>query len=54
MTGGTISKWLIDFVRNNRGHWEKQEFFCYKCGKLMTNENGKYVCKDCGTEYNHK
>ncbi len=54
MTGGVISKWLIDFVRNNRGHWEKQEFFCYKCGKLMTNENGKYVCKDCGTEYNHK
>lgn len=54
MTGGSISPWLIDFVRNKKGHWEKQEYFCYKCGKLMTNENGKYVCKDCGTEYNHK
>ena len=54
MTGGSISKWLIDFVRNKKGHWEKQEYFCYKCGKPMTNEEGKYVCKDCGTEYKHQ
>ena len=54
VTGGRISSWLVDFVKNDLGHWEKHEFFCYKCGKLMTNENGIYSCKDCEIEYNHQ
>ena len=53
MTGGYISDRLIRFVENNLGHWEKLEFFCYRCGKPMTNENGTYKCKDCDVSYNN-
>lgn len=52
MTGGYISDRLRLFVENDLGHWEKQEYFCYKCGKPMTNENGSYKCKDCDVSYN--
>ena len=35
--------------RNNLGHWEKNEFYCYKCGKKMEIRNdGSYVCSKCG------
>ena len=48
-TGGYISGWLIDFVQHNLGHWEKNEFYCYKCGKKMEIRNdGSYVCSNCG------
>ena len=54
MTGGDISRRLIEFVQYDLGHWEKHEFYCYKCGKPMTNINGHYYCADCGSEYNHQ
>lgn len=46
-TGGAISPWLENFVNSDLGHWEKKEFYCYKCGKKLV--NGK--CPDCGTTY---
>lgn len=52
MTGGYISDRLRLFVENNLGHWEKQEYFCFKCGKPLTNENGIFKCKDCDVSYN--
>ena len=54
MTGGYISDRLRLFVENDLGHWEKHEFFCYRCGKPITNENGTYKCKDCDVSYNNK
>lgn len=51
ITGGFISDWLRTFVENNLGHWEKHEFFCYKCGKPITNENGIYKCNECDVLY---
>ena len=47
LNGGEISPGLVYFVNNNLGHWEKNEFYCYKCGKKLV--NGK--CPDCGTTY---
>lgn len=35
MAGGEISRRLIEFVQYDFGHWEKREFYCYKCGKPM-------------------
>jgi hypothetical protein len=40
------------FVENNLGHWEKHEFYCYKCGKPMINVDGKYKCGGCEVIYN--
>lgn len=54
MTGGDISRRLIEFVQYDLGHWEKHEFYCYKCGKPMTNINGHCYCADCRSEYNHQ
>lgn len=48
MTGGYISDRLLNFVQNNLGHWEKREYFCYRCGKQM---NEHRVCPDCGFQY---
>ena len=54
MTGGYISDRLKLFVENDLGHWEKHEFFCYKCGKPMQQwSNGHFVCPKCDTEYDH-
>jgi cold shock CspA family protein len=50
-TGGYISRKLYHFVDNDLGHWEKEERFCYKCGKQMTKTDNKYFCKDCNTIY---
>lgn len=54
MTGGYISDRLRLFVENDLGHWEKHEYYCYKCGKLMSNSNDHFHCDDCGTEYKHQ
>ena len=51
-TGGVISDRLKLFVENNLGHWEKHEFYCYKCGKPMINVDGKYKCGGCEVIYN--
>lgn len=49
-TGGAISPWLENFVNSDLGHWEKNEFYCYKCGKKLVNGE----CPDCNTSYNKK
>jgi len=55
MTGGYISDRLRLFVENDLGHWEKQEFFCYKCGNAMQKQgNSVYVCPDCSSCYRAK
>lgn len=48
--GGAISPWLENFVNSDLGHWEKNEFYCYKCGKKLV--DGK--CPDCDTTYDNK
>ena len=53
MTGGFISDRLRTFVEHDLGHWEKHEFYCYKCGKPMVLQSTGYVCTDCETQYNH-
>lgn len=50
LAGGEVTPLLEDFVKNNLGHWEKNEFFCYKCGEKM--KDGK--CPNCGTQYGKK
>lgn len=45
--GGYISPWLVNFVNSDLGHWEKNMFYCYKCGVLM--QNGR--CPICGLRY---
>lgn len=54
MAGGYISDRLRLFVENDLGHWEKHEYYCYKCGKLMSSSNDHFHCDDCGTEYKHQ
>ena len=49
-TGGAISPWLENFVNSDLGHWEKNEFYCYKCGKKLVNGE----CPDCNTSYDKK
>lgn len=45
--GGFISQRLRNFVKNDLGHWEKQEFYCYICGKRINNKK----CYNCDIEY---
>lgn len=49
-TGGVITPWLENFVKAGLGHWEKNEFYCYRCGTKKEFENGEYVCKHCKDE----
>ena len=52
MTGGYVSDRLRRFVEYDLGHWEKQKYFCYKCGNPMQlRSNGVYVCPNCNTQY---
>lgn len=52
MTGGYVSDRLRMFVEHNLGHWEKHEYFCYKCGNPMQMQcDGNRVCPNCKTEY---
>lgn len=50
-TGGSIPIGLIKFVEEGLGHWEKQEFFCYKCGKPMDKKNATCTCSECKITY---
>lgn len=54
ITGGYISPWLRDFVDNERGHWEKNEYYCYICGEQMTILNGTPTCNHCNITYKRK
>jgi cold shock CspA family protein len=54
MTGGVVSDRLRTFVEHDLGHWEKHEYFCYKCGNAMQmRSDDHYVCPNCDTEYDH-
>ena len=50
-TGGPISPWLIDFVNRKRGHWEKQEYYCYKCGERILKRDDACRCGKCDVTY---
>lgn len=52
MTGGYISDRIMEFVRENKGHWEKGERYCYRCGKKMTSKSGVFVCENCNMPKN--
>lgn len=54
MTGGYISDRLKLFVQNELGHWEKNNFFCYKCGAMTEEIEGVHTCVNCGVQYNHQ
>ena len=49
--GGSVSPWIESFVRDERGHWEKNEFYCYACGNKMEYIEGKWVCPSCKSTY---
>lgn len=49
-TGGEISNWLMDFVNNNRGHWERNEYYCYKCGVKFEETAEGLHCPVCQSE----
>lgn len=46
-TGGEISEWLKGFVNSDKGHWEKDEYYCYKCGEMAVVENELLRCPSC-------
>ena len=45
--GGYTTDRLLELVNGNKGHWEKGERYCYKCGSIMKNKNGVFVCDNC-------
>lgn len=49
--GGIVSPWLENFVNKDLGHWEKNERFCYKCGRIMMMTPNGFKCETCGVEY---
>ena len=50
LTGGFISPWLENFVHNDLGHWEKNIYYCYKCGSQMVDGQ----CPICHIRYKQK
>lgn len=49
------SPYFFDFINNNRGHLEKREFYCWKCGSLTIHiGDSKYECPACGVLYERK
>lgn len=53
MTGGYIPQHLSVFIERRLGHWEKNERYCYKCGKIMTQTPDGYVCEECNVKYKY-
>lgn len=51
MTGGYISQNLHFFIDHLQGHWERNEFYCYKCGERMILQEDEKVCPKCETRY---
>lgn len=50
--GGKIYQNLINNVKNQNGHLEKSEYYCYKCSQMMTEMNSnKYKCLKCEVKY---
>lgn len=53
--GVPANPYFVDFIINNRGHLEKREFYCWKCGKLTTPiGDSVYKCAICGVRYYRK
>jgi len=50
--GIIVDPYLIDFINNHKGHLEKREFYCWKCGNL-TKENPESIfrCENCNIVY---
>lgn len=53
MTGGYIPQHLSVFIERRLGHWEKDERYCYKCGKIMMQTPEGFVCDGCDVKYNY-
>lgn len=53
MTGGYIPQHLSVFIECRLGHWEKDERYCYKCGKIMTQTPDGFVCDECDVKYKY-
>ena len=50
--GGYIHQELRTKVKEQLGHLERAEYFCYKCGNDMTEYSSTvYKCGDCLVEY---
>lgn len=53
MTGGYIPQHLSVFIERRLGHWEKDERYCYKCGKIMSQTSDGFICDECDVKYNY-
>lgn len=52
LVGGYIHPGLIKNIQEENGHLEKAEYYCYKCGGMMTEINKKkYKCYNCNVTY---
>jgi cold shock CspA family protein len=50
--GGYIHPELIENVKNQNGHLEKREYYCYNCSGMMTEKSKeKYKCSKCNIIY---
>jgi cold shock CspA family protein len=54
MTGGYIPQRLLEDIANKRGHLEKREHFCYKCGGQMKETKPEVFECTCGVRYDHR
>lgn len=51
-TGGHVHENLIECVDNKLGHLERGEYFCYKCGEIMSEgETDIFHCYNCDIKY---
>ncbi|MDL2289845.1 cold shock domain-containing protein [Paludibacteraceae bacterium OttesenSCG-928-F17] len=51
-TGGHVHENLIKCVDDKLGHLERGEYFCYRCGKIMSEEETDiFHCHDCDIKY---
>lgn len=53
--GITPNSYFYDFINHHLGHLEKREFYCYQCGRIMYEIDGKvFECSICGVKYERK
>ena len=50
--------YFVAFLKDQLGHLEKREFYCYKCGRItrevVDHANETHACSECGVSYNRK
>lgn len=52
LTGASVDHELESKINNNAGHLEKKEYYCYKCGDMMTEKSTNLlVCDKCNIKY---